>query len=122
MESELRAYGELRKIAKPGILLSDLARRFDEYMVEEGWSLRAPGWHFYFHGHGLDDIEWPWWTGMLEDNEDTVLESGMVLNYHPHRDTDPFVAWSTKITDDLLITDQGGVRLSGDWDFRWRVR
>lgn len=122
MESELSAYEELRKVAKPGILLSDLARRFDEYMVEEGWSLRAPSWHFYFHGHGLDDIEWPWYTPMLEDNQDTMLQAGMVLNYHPHRDTDPYVLWSTNITDDLLITDQGGVRLSGDWDFRWRVQ
>lgn len=122
MESELIAYAELRRMAVPGALVSDLARKFEEVMVDQGWQLREPGWHFYFHGHGLDDIEWPWYTAMLEGNEDAILEDGMVLNYHPHRDTIPDVPWATRITDDLLITPQGGVRLSGDWDLRWRVK
>ena len=103
------------------MLLSDLARKFDELMVSQGWELQEPGWHFYFHGHGQDDIEWPWYTAMLEGNEDAILEEGMVLNYHPHRDTIPYVSWGTGICDDLLITAEGGVRLSGDWDLSWRV-
>ena len=122
MDAELRVYDEIRRIARPGILLSELACKYDHLLVEEGWELRPPGWHFYFHGHGFDDIEWPWYTARLEDNRDTVLETGMVLNYHPHRDTNPTVHRPTRITDDLLITDQGGVRLSGDWDLRWRVK
>jgi hypothetical protein len=45
----------------------------------------------------------------------------MVFSYHPRRNTRPHVPWSTGINEDILITDGGAERLSGEWDHRWRV-
>lgn len=121
MDSELVAYDEILKMARPGVRLSDMADTFERVLVEDGWEFGEPGWHYYFHGHGMDDIEWPWYSAMLEDNQDAVLEEGMVLCYHPHRDTIPAVAWGPNICDDIVITAHGAERLSGDWNLRWRV-
>lgn len=121
MDSELRAYEEIRKMAKPGVKLSDMARVFERVLVEDGWQLGEPKWHYYFHGHGMDDIQWPWYSAMLEDNRDAILQEGMVLCYHPHRNTVPEVVWGPHICDDIVITANGAERLSGDWDLRWRI-
>jgi Xaa-Pro aminopeptidase len=121
METELRAYDEILEIAKPGVRLSDMARTFEDVLVEDGWKLDDPRWLYYFHGHGMDDIQWPWYSAMLADNQDAVLKEGMVLCYHPHRDTIPAVACGPSICDDIVITADGAERLSGDWNLRWRV-
>jgi len=116
MDTELRAYDEIRKAAKPGAKLSDLGLTFDRVLADDGWKFDPPSYHFYFHGHGMDDVAWPWYSNMLEDNEDTAVEEGMVLCYHPRR-----LSWGPKICDDIVITPNGAERLSGDWDLRWRI-
>jgi Xaa-Pro aminopeptidase len=121
MESELRAYDVVREMAKPGVKLSDMAQTFDRVLMEEGWELGEPIWHYYFHGQGMDDIEWPWYSAMLEDNEDAVLEEGMVINYHPHPRTIPEATHDPAITDNIVIRANGAERLSGDWNPRWRI-
>lgn len=123
METEIRAYEEVRKIAKPGVSrLNDLAMTFERVLREDGWKFTDEKLHHYdFHGQGLDWIEWPTWSPNDPERHDTVLEEGMVINYHPYRNVIPQVR-RTGINDDMLVTADGGVRLSGDdWDFRWRV-
>lgn len=121
MGSELRAYDEIRKMAKPGVKLSDMADTFERILIEDGWRLGEQSVHFDFHGHGMDDVQWPWYSPKPDHNRDAALEESMVLCYHPRRDTVPAVAWGSRITDDILITPNGAERLSGDWDLRWRI-
>ena len=94
---------------------------FLRVLVEDGWKLGEPAWHYSFHGQGMDGIEWPYFTPMLEGNRDTSLEEGMVFSYHPHRDTTPVVDRIPRIFDDIVITTNGAERLSSDWDLAWRI-
>ena len=121
MHSELRAYDEIRKMAKPGVKLSEMANTFECVLIEDGWELSEPSFHFDFHGQGMDVIEWPWYSPKSDHNHDVDIEEGMVLCYHPARNTIPTVAWNRTICDDMLITASGAERLSGDWDLRWRI-
>jgi Xaa-Pro aminopeptidase len=121
MDSELRAYDEIREMAKPGVKLSDMANVFDRVLIEDGWELGEQSIHFDFHGHGMDDVQWPWYSPKPDHNQDVAIEEGMILCYHPRRNTIPAVAWGPRITDDILITANGAERLSGDWDLRWRI-
>jgi len=67
LDSELRAYDEIRKMAKPGVKLSDMANTFERVLVEDGWKLGEQSIHFDFHGHGMDDVQaatrFPRWSG-----------------------------------------------------------
>lgn len=123
MESELHAYEAVRRIAKPGVNLKELAQTFETVLGEEGWRVGFPTNHFDFHGQGLDTIETPWFAAAKDwgDTRDRPLEAGTVLSYHPRRDVLPRTAWSTGINEDILITDRGAERLSGEWDLRWRM-
>ena len=121
MDSEMRAYDEIRKMAKPGVKLSDMANVFDRVLVEDGWELGEQSFHFDFHGHGMDDVQWPWYSPKPDHNQDVVIEEGMILCYHPRRNTIPAVVWGPRITDNILITANGAERLSGDWDLCWRI-
>jgi Xaa-Pro aminopeptidase len=123
MDSELRAYAEIRQQAKPGVRLSDLAATFERVLREDGWELGPPTTHFDFHGQGMDTIERPWFAAEAEwgQSQDWPLEAGMVFSYHPKRKVKPAVPWGTGINEDILITPNGVDRLSGDWDLRWRV-
>ena len=122
METELRAFAEIRKEAKPGITLTELTAIFDQSLTDDGWDLGEKAWHFYFHGQGMDAIEWPFYTPMIEGNRDTTLEAGMVFSYHPHRDTLPGVMRIPAIYDGLLITANGAERLNDHLDIDWRVK
>jgi Xaa-Pro aminopeptidase len=121
MDSELRAYHEIREMAKPGVKLSDMANTFERVLIEDGWKLGEQSIHFDFHGHGMDDVQWPWYSPKPDHNQDVAIEEGMILCYHPRRNTIPAVAWGPRITDDILVTANGAERLSGDWDLRWRM-
>jgi Xaa-Pro aminopeptidase len=121
MDSELRAYDEICKMAKPGVKLSEMANTFERVLIEDGWKLGEPSFHFDFHGQGMDVIEWPWYSPKPDHNQDVAIEEGMVLCYHPARNTIPAVAWNRIICDDILITANGAERLSDDWDLRWRI-
>ena len=121
LNSERRALDEVRARAKPGVTLASLAKAFDSVILEDGWKFDKPMWHYYFHGQGMDGIEWPFYSAMLEGNQDTPLEEGMVFSYHPHRDTIPTVQRTPRIFDGFVITKRGAETLTTDWDAMWRV-
>ncbi len=123
MEDELLAFEEVRRVAKPGARLSDMAATFNRVLTEQGWDLGEPTSHFHFHGQGMDTIERPWFAQQAPwgQSQDWVLEAGLVLSYHPRRHVLPKGCWSTGINEDILITDHGAERLSIDWNHRWRA-
>ena len=123
MESELRAFDELRRMARPGARLSDMAHRFEAVMQEEGWTIGPPTNHFDFHGQGMDTIERPWHaaTPGWGQSQDWPLAAGMTFSFHPHRTVTPQPGWSTGLNEDVLITEHGIERLAGEWDHRWRL-
>ena len=123
MDSELRAYDEIRSMARPGVRLSDMARTFERVLVEDGWELGRSTTHFDFHSQGMDTIERPWFAAEPPwgQSQDWPLEAGMVFSYHPKRRVKPAVAWGPGINEDILITPAGAERLSGDWNLRWRM-
>lgn len=119
MDSELRAYEEIRKMAKPGVRVSDMAKTFESVLLGDGWEFASEQpLHNHFHGQGLDPVEWPVYGTLVQQDMD--IEEGMVLNYHPSHKVLPAVR-HTGINDNILITANGGERLSGDWDLRWRI-
>ena len=122
MEDELLAFEEIRKMAKPGARLSDMAATFNRVVEQQGWELGEETTHFHFHGQGMDTIERPWFTQKRPwgQSQDWQLEAGMVFSYHPRRDVLPPDHWGAGINEDILITDTGAERLSVDWEHRWR--
>jgi Xaa-Pro aminopeptidase len=122
MQSELDAKEAVRAAAKPGVRVAALAAAFEDVLRSYGWALGEPTRHFDFHGQGMDVIEYPWYAAEQPwgSSRDRALEAGAILSYHPRRNVVPAVAWSTGISDNLLITDDGAEWLSGDWDQRWR--
>ena len=124
METELAVYEDIRKAAKPGARLGDLFAMFEQALVDAGFELNEePKHHFEFHGQGMDWIEWPTMAPNDPIGHDVEIEEGMVLNYHPAANIKPTaeVRQKTGINDHILITKDGAVRLSGDWDMRWRL-
>lgn len=123
LASELRAFDAIRPLARPGARLSELSAVFDRVLQEDGFTLGPAGRHYNFHGQGLDTIERPWFAAEQPwgASQDWPLESGMVFSYHPHRVVNDFRGWTPGINEDILITDQGAERLSGDWSHRWRI-
>jgi Xaa-Pro aminopeptidase len=121
MESELRAYREVLRAAKPGVMLAELESIFLGVIEDDAWELGAPAWHYSYHGVGMDAIEWPYYSPMLEGNRDTAVKEGMVFSYHPHRATVPSVRRIPAIYDDFVITPDGGKQLSDNWDLSWRI-
>jgi Xaa-Pro aminopeptidase len=122
MESELRAYEEIRRIAKPGVKLVELSNTFERVLIEDGWEILGdqPGRND-FHNQGMDVIEWPVLGTADARAGDALLEEGMIFSYHPKRRVLPEVR-SMGINENMLITAHGGERLSEPWDLRWRVR
>lgn len=121
IDSEFRALQEVRAKARPGIMLKDLEDTFLQVIVNDGWKLGDPEWHYSFHGQGMDSIERPYFSPMIEGNEDAPLQEGMVFSYHPHRPTIPEVRRVPKIFDGFVITKDGAETLTKDWDFLWRI-
>ncbi len=121
METELSAYEKIRKAAKPGVKMAELFKIFEQELVDAGFDLKdEPLHHYEFHGQGMDWIEWPNFSPNDPVRHDTPLEEGMVLNYHPAANIKQNIK-KPGINDHILITKDGAVRLSGDWDMRWRV-
>ncbi len=122
MDSELRAYAAIRSAARPGTTLPQLAAIFEDTLVNDGWELDAPTRHFDLHSQGLDTIERPWYAAEQPwgSSQSWPLEAGMTFSYHPRRAVHPIVEWGTGINEDILITPDGAVRFSGDWDLHWR--
>ncbi len=121
IDSELQAYQEVLQAAKPGVKLVDLENVFLQSLRDDGWELGDPAWHYSYHGVGLDAIEWPYYSPMLEGNQDTEIQEGMVFSYHPHRAVVPTVRRIPAIYDDFVITPNGGEQLTVEWDLGWRI-
>lgn len=122
MAAELEAREVVRRAARPGVTLGELARSYDDALRAADYEFGATTTHFDFHGQGLDVIESPWFAAEQPWGSigDAALTAGTILSYHPRRNVVPGVAWSTGMSDDLLITDSGSEWLSGDWDHSWR--
>ena len=120
-DTELRAFDEICKMAKPGATMKEMGDTLERVYLEDGWTLKenqAP--HHDFHGQGIDVIEWPWY-GILDDRQgDVELEAGMCFSYHPRRDILPEVR-GTGINQNIVITENGAESLAAPWDMRWRV-
>ncbi|MEX2355631.1 MAG: M24 family metallopeptidase [Thermaerobacterales bacterium] len=140
-ECEINAYDKVMEASVPGVTLEDLFHVFQASMRDQGWVFTEPrGVRFEFHAQGMDWMEWPTYSwndpnahalaGNFEATEPPKIEAGMVFNYHPtplpghfegHENV-KIAKSACHVTDHLLITKDGGVRLSGDdWDFRWRL-
>ena len=114
-------FEEIRKMAKPGRRLSDMAATFNQVLAQQGWDLGEATSHFHFHGQGMDTIERPWFAQREPwgRSQDWELEAGMVFSYHPRRNVLPAGHWTTGLNEDILITEQGAERLSTDWNQAW---
>lgn len=129
MDDELAAFAAVREMAKPGVGLRDMARTFNNVLLEKGYDLGEPTTHFHFHGQGMDTIERPMFVqaeGFAQaepwgQSQDWLLEPGMVFSYHPRRKVLPDNLWTTGINEDIVITDKGAERFSGGWNHRWRM-
>ena len=138
-EAQERAYEKVKPLARPGQDLVHLFRVFQQSLEDDGWVFTYPRRvHFEFHGQGMDWLEWPTYAdndplgnalaGETVD-EPALLEAGMVFNYHPSPSPGYFsdceeqkdVKGAISLSDHLLITEDGGVCLSGKWDMRWRI-
>jgi Xaa-Pro aminopeptidase len=120
--SELRALDAVQAAARPGVTLAELAATFESTLRDDGWQLGAPTQHFDFHGQGMDVIELPWYAAEQPWGSagDVPLTSGTIVSYHPRRNVVPEVQWSPGVSDNLLVTDDGAERLSGEWSHEWR--
>lgn len=121
LDAELKAHKAICDAAKPGMTLKGLSEIFSEIISQEGFVIGEPEWHHFFHGQGLDAVEWPFYSDMGIDNKDAKLEAGMVLSYHPHRDTVPLIPNRPAVFDGLIITDNGAERLNPEFDMSWRI-
>ena len=122
METEVRALDAVRSVARPGIRVSELAGVFEQTVLEDGWNLGPPTQHFDLHGQGQDVIELPWYAAEQPWGSagDAALPIGGIVSYHPARRIDGFAGWTPGISDNLLVTEQGGEWLSGGWNHRFR--
>ena len=122
MQTELKALDAVQAAARPGIRVSELAGVFEQTIRDDGWQLGPPTQHFDFHGQGQDVIELPWYAAEQPWGSagDAPLPVGGIVSYHPARRIEPPVGWTPGISDNLLVTEQGGEWLSGGWDHRFR--
>ena len=122
MAAEVEAFERIRGEARPGRRLSHLAATFEATLRDHGFEIEGETDHFDFHGQGMDTIEYPWHAQATPwgQSQDWELQAGMVFSYHPRRRLSGYQGWSTGLNEDIVITETGAERLSGDWDQRWR--
>jgi Xaa-Pro aminopeptidase len=122
MATELRAYERVRAATRPGMRVAELAAVFEQTVVEDGWTLGTPTTQFDFHGQGQDVIERPWYAAEQPwgSSFDAELPAGAILSYHPHRNVDGYSGWSPGVSDNILVTPEGGEWLSSNWQHEWR--
>lgn len=122
LEAEVGAYAAVRAAARPGATLAAVSDVFAQAMAGQGWAPKGPSAHYDFHGQGMDAIEWPLYSSADPEGThgDAVLRAGQVFSYHPARPYARTLAgFLPDIHDNLLITETGGERLSGDLGFGW---
>lgn len=122
LDAEVKAFDIVREAAKPGVTLAQLSSTFEQTLTEQGWQVAGPSHHFDFHGQGLDANEHPWYSSLDQAGTygQAMLQAGQIFSYHPRRPLKVDVGWLPDIHDNILIQNDGAVRLSGDWSFNWK--
>lgn len=137
METDLRAYEEVREMAKPGVRLRDMAQTYERVLIEDGWKWDRQKTGYDFHGIGMEGVERPVYAELQNgQGNDWPIEAGTVINYHPRRCLTPPAGmdngtkgrdvllqyeWEVLLglDEDILINPQGAERLLGDFDISW---
>lgn len=122
LNAEIKAYDVLRRAAKPGLTLKELSDVYVRSMENQGFVVSGPSAHLDFHSQGMDGIESPYFSSWDLDGTqgDATLKVGQVFSYHPRRPFIGVTGWLPDIHDNIVITENGAERLSGDWDFHWK--
>ncbi len=120
--AEVAAYDRVRAEARPGMTLQRLGDAFERAVGDEGIEILGPSHHFDFHGQGLDCIESPRYSSAdpAGTHASARLEVGQVFSFHPARKTTTSHVWGPDIHDNVVVTEGGLERLSGDWAFEWQ--
>ncbi|NLE76344.1 MAG: aminopeptidase P family protein [Chloroflexi bacterium] len=112
-ETTVRAIDRAVELMRPGTPAADLCRAVEATYREDGWKITGRRlWDF--HGQGLNSLMPP--LGMPESTE--ILSENMMLNIHPGVLTAD--GWGASVTNNYIVTPEGGHALGG-FQHRWRV-
>ena len=119
MNDELSVFDEMLKYMKPSVSLKQAGLFYEKVLSELGYEMHRQN-SFDFHGQGLDTIEKPFYNSIIpNDSEDWDLKENVSISYHPKRLSLNKGIWSTGINEDILVTGNGSVKFSKDWNHNW---
>ena len=119
MNDELSVFDEMLKYMKPSVSLKQAGLFYEKVLSELGYEMHRQN-SFDFHGQGLDTIEMPFYNSIIpNDSEDWDLKENVSISYHPKRLLLNKGIWSTGINEDILVTGNGSVKFSKDWNHNW---
>ena len=119
MNDELSVFDEMLKYMKPSVSLKQAGLFYEKVLSELGYEMHRQN-SFDFHGQGLDTIEMPFYNSIIpNDSEDWDLKENVSISYHPKRLSLDKGIWSTGINEDILVTGNGSVKFSKDWNHNW---
>ena len=119
MNDELSVFDEMLKYMKPSVSLKQAGLFYEKVLSELGYEMHRQN-SFDFHGQGLDTIEMPFYNSIIpNDSEDWDLKENVSISYHPKRLFLNKGIWSTGINEDILVTGNGSVKFSKDWNHNW---
>ena len=119
MNDELSVFDEMLKYMKPSVSLKQAGMFYEKVLSELGYEMHRQN-SFDFHGQGLDTIEMPFYNSIIpNDSEDWDLKENVSISYHPKRLSLNKGIWSTGINEDILVTGNGSVKFSKDWNHNW---
>jgi Xaa-Pro aminopeptidase len=115
LDGYLQAVQESASVAKPGNTFGDISEKTDETLVDLGFSVA--GKHTPdCHSIGLDAYDGP---HSIEAPE-FELKENMVLSFHPGTILEDDLGFI--LSDNFLVTENGGVRLSPHDSSRYHLR
>ena len=119
MNDELSVFDQMLKYMKPSVSLKQAGLFYEKVLSELGYEMHRQN-SFDFHGQGLDTIEMPFYNSIIpNDSEDWDLKENVSISYHPKRLSLNKGIWSTGINEDILVTGNGSVKFSKDWNHNW---
>ena len=119
MNDELLVFDEMLKFIKPSVTLKQSGVFYEKVLSELGYEMHRQN-SFDFHGQGLDTIEKPFYNSIIfNDSENWGLKENVAISYHPKRLSLNKGIWSTGINEDILVTGNGSVKFSKDWNHNW---
>ena len=119
MNDELSVFDQMLKYMKPSVSLKQAGLFYEKVLSELGYEMHRQN-SFDFHGQGLDTIEMPFYNSIIpNDSEDWDLKENVAISYHPKRLSLNKGIWSTGINEDILVTGNGSVKFSKDWNHNW---